>query len=110
MTPTAAIDFGTLCDELDSLIAGPPARDDATRADVERTLTDGYARAHSLEAEQMRIERRISKIAGEMSERNRDPKADELAELSLRLSRASTDLRHLRELLASARRATSAAA
>jgi hypothetical protein len=45
-----------------------------------------------------------------MSERNRDPKADELAELSLRLSRASTDLRHLRELLASARRATSAAA
>jgi hypothetical protein len=47
MTPTAAIDFGTLCDELDALIAGPPARDDATRADVERTLTDGYARAHS---------------------------------------------------------------
>jgi len=31
MTP-AAIDFGTLCDELDAIIAGPPARDEAARA------------------------------------------------------------------------------
>src|SRR5437879_13602476 len=108
MTPTAAIDFGTLCDELDALIAGPPARDDATRADVERTLTDGYARAHSLEAGQLRVERRIRKIAGEVGDRNRDPNADELGELSLRLSRASTDLRHLRGLLASERPATRA--
>ena len=110
MTPTAAIDFGTLCDELDALIAGPPARDDATRADVERTLTDGYAQAHSLEAEQHRIERRIGKLAAEMSARDRELKADELAELSLRLSRASVDLRQLRTLLATARRSVSAAA
>src|SRR5262249_45728300 len=40
MTPVA-IDFGTLCDELDAIIAGPPARDDAARAHFERTLTDG---------------------------------------------------------------------
>jgi hypothetical protein len=110
MTPAAAIDFGTLCGELDALITSPPARDEATRADVERTLTDGYARAHSLEAEQLRIERRIGKIAAEMGDRNQDPKVDELAELSLRLTRAAVDLRHLRELLAAARRATSAAA
>jgi hypothetical protein len=45
-----------------------------------------------------------------MSDRDREPKADELAALSLQLSRASVDLRHLRGLLAAARRHTSAAA
>ena len=103
MTPTA-IDFGTLCNELDAIIAGPPARDEAARARFERTLTDGYARAHLLEAEQLRIERRIAKIAGQMRHRDRDVKADELADLSLQLSRTSVDLEHLRKLLAEARR------
>ena len=110
MMSPAAIDFGALCDELHALIEGPPAGDEATRARFERTLTDGYAGAHSLEAEQLRIERRIGKIAGEMSQRDRDLKADELAELSLRLSRTSVDLMRLRKLLAAARRRTSAAA
>jgi hypothetical protein len=106
----AAIDFGTLCEQLAALIDAPPARDEKTRAQFERTLTDGYARAHSLEAEQLRIERRIGKIAAQMSARDRELKADELAELSLRLSRASVDLRQLRGLLATARRRVSAAA
>src|SRR3954468_2383479 len=110
MTPEAAIDFGALCQELDALIKSPPAGDEQTRARFERTLTDGYAQAHSLEAEQLRIERRIGKIAGEMSARDRELKADELAELSLQLSRASVDLRHLRNLLATARRHVSEAA
>jgi hypothetical protein len=110
MTSGTVIDFGTLCSELDALIKGPPARDDKTRARFERTLTDGYARAHSLEAEQLRIERRIAKIAAEMSARDRELKADELADLSLRLSRASVDLQQLRALLATARRHVSAAA
>jgi hypothetical protein len=110
MTSDVAIDFATLCDELDALIKSPPAHDDKTRARFERTLTDGYASAHSLEAEQLRIERRIAKIAAEMSARDRELKADELAELSLRLSRASVDLQHLRALLATARRHVSAAA
>jgi hypothetical protein len=110
MTSPAAIDFGLLCSELDALIEGPPANDEADRDRYERTLTDGYARAHSLEAEQLRIERRIGKLAGEMGARNREIKADELAELSLRLSRASVDLAHLRKLLTAARRRSSAAA
>ena len=110
MTPEAAIDFGALCRELDALSKSPPAQDDQTRARFERTLTDGYAQAHSLEAEQLRIERRIGKLASEMSARDRELKADELAELSLRLSRASVDLRELRRLLATARRRVSAAA
>jgi hypothetical protein len=106
----AAINFGALCDELETIIEGPPVRDNATRAHIERTLTDGYARAHLLEAEQLRIERRIAKIAGQMRQRNRDVKADELADLSLQLSRASVDLVHLRKLLAAARRRVAAAA
>jgi hypothetical protein len=110
MTSPAAIDFGLLCSELDALIEGPPASDEADRDRYERTLTDGYARAHSLEAEQLRIERRIGKLAAEMGARNRELKADELAELSLRLSRASVDLAHLRKLLTAARRRSSAAA
>jgi hypothetical protein len=110
VTSAAGIDFGTLCEQLAALIDAPPARDEKTRAQFERTLTDGYARAHSLEAEQLRIERRIGKIAAQMSARDRELKADELAELSLRLSRVSVDLRQLRALLATARRRVSAAA
>ena len=110
MTAEAAIDFGALCQELEALSKSPPASDEQTRARFERTLTDGYARAHSLEAEQLRIERRIGKLASEMSARDRELKADELAELSLRLSRASVDLRELRRLLARARQRVSAAA
>jgi hypothetical protein len=45
-----------------------------------------------------------------MGARKREIKADELAELSLRLSRASVDLAHLRKLLTAARRRSSAAA
>jgi hypothetical protein len=110
MASPTATDFTSLCGELDALIEGPSAHDEADRARLERTLTDGYARAHALEAEQLRIERRIGKLASEMSEQDREQKADELAELSLKLSRASVDLRHLRKLLAAARRRTSAAA
>jgi hypothetical protein len=110
MTSPQAIDFGALCTELDALIDSPPARDEETRERFERTLTDGYAQAHSLEAEQLRLERKIGEIAGRMHERDRDDKADELAALSLRLSRASVDLTHLRKLLTKARRRVSAAA
>jgi hypothetical protein len=110
MAPPAAIDFGALCNELGALIKGPPARDDASRAQLERTLTDGYASALSLEAERLRLERRIGEVAAQVSERNKQIKADELADLSLRLSRASGDLRHLRRLLVTLRQRAAAAA
>src|SRR5438477_13056799 len=99
MTPEAAIDFGTLCEELEALGKSPPARDEKTRARFERPLTDGYAQAHSLEADQLRIERPIGPLAAEMRARDRELKADELAELSRRLSRASDDAGQLRTLL-----------
>ena len=110
MGSRAAIDFGDLCDSLDALIAAPTEHDEAARAELERTLTDGYASALSLEAERLRLERRIGHVAAQVSERNKDVKADELAELSLKLSRASGDLRELRERLVTLRRRVSAAA
>jgi hypothetical protein len=113
MPPPAAIDFGTLCDELQALGAAPPPRDAATRAERDQTLTDGYARALSLEAERLKLERRIGTIAAEMSSWNKDLKglkADELADLSIRLTRACGDLAHLRKLLLAARQRASTAA
>lgn len=106
----AAIDYATLCDELDALIQAPPARDSDGRARFERTLTDGYAGAMKLEAERLRLERRIGEVAAQVSVQNRGAKTEELAELSIRLSRASDELERLRKLLVAARdRATAAA-
>ena len=110
MAPPTPIDFGTLCDELDALIEAPPARDNAARASVERTLTDGYASAMTLEGERLRLERRIGEVAKQVSVANRGAKTEELADLALQLSQASSELEHLRKLLARARRRASAAA
>jgi hypothetical protein len=108
--PAAAIDFASLCDQLGELIEGPPAQTDDARARLERTLTDGYAQAMSLEAEQLRLERQIGDVAAQVSVTERGARTEELQELSLRLSRASTDLEHLRGLLTALRRRVSAAA
>src|SRR5690242_5151351 len=104
MASPGAIDFSTLCNQLGALIERPPVSDHAGRAHVERTLTNGYASAMKLEAERLRLERRIGEVAAEVSVKNRGAKTEELADLSLRLSQASGDLEHLRELLAAARR------
>jgi hypothetical protein len=110
MTSSAALDFHALCDELDALIAAPPARDQAGRAQLERRLTDGYASAMSLEAERLKLERRIAEVAAQVSVRNRGAKTEELAELSSRLVETSGELERLRALLVKLRRRASAAA
>lgn len=109
MASPGAIDYSTLCGQLDALIQAPPARDGADRARVERTLTTGYASAMKLEAERLRLERKIGEVAAQVSVKDRGAKTEELAELSLRLSEASSDLEHLRGLLAAARRVSAAA-
>ena len=61
---SVAIDFARLCEELRTLNDAPAARDEASRARVERTLTDGYAHAMSLEADRLRqADEASSKIA-----------------------------------------------
>jgi hypothetical protein len=62
---------------------------------VEDTLTEGYARALALEAERLRIEKRVVEVA-------KDPTADQAAELrtlGTRLTRADGEIAHLRSLL-----------
>ena len=84
MAPNA---IPALLEQIDELLADP-VRDEeaATLAYLERTLTDGYAYAHSLEAERWRLERRMSELAGELHDGNHELKAKELALLSDRLS------------------------
>ena len=107
MSSPAAIDFRALCDQLDALLAAAPRRDQAWREEYERTLTDGYAGALCLEGERLRLERRIGEIAAQIRERE-EGSADELADLSLRLSRASGELKQLRARLAQLRQRAAA--
>jgi hypothetical protein len=110
MSSPVTIDFRTLCNALEAQIAAPAARDRASRAQLERTLTDGYASAMSLEADRLKLERRIAEVAAEVSVENRGSKTEELADLSTRLTATSGDLERLRELLVVLRRRVSAAA
>jgi hypothetical protein len=76
----------------------PPALDpgEPLLTEMEHTLTDGYARALEIEAERLRLERRI----GELAHRIEGPdQAGELRRLAERLRSSDDDLASLRELL-----------
>ena len=64
--------------------------------EMEHTLTDGYAEALRLEAERLRLERRIGELAHGV---NGQQQADELRDLAQRLRGADETLSSLRELL-----------
>jgi hypothetical protein len=65
--------------------------------EMEHTLTDGYARALELEAERLRLERRI----GELAQRFEGPdEAEELRGLAMRLRVVDESLGDLRGVLA----------
>jgi hypothetical protein len=71
-------------------------RDSApTLARVEDALTEGYAQALALEAERLRIERRL----GEMARTAAPDHADELRSLGARLRSADGEIATLRSLL-----------
>jgi septal ring factor EnvC (AmiA/AmiB activator) len=71
---------------------------------IERTLTDGYAHALSLEAERSRIERRMAEVTQGIQTGDTAEKARELAVLSERLDGTHEDLTTLRALLGDLRR------
>jgi ABC-type phosphate transport system auxiliary subunit len=71
---------------------------------VERTLTDGYAHALSLEAEQWRLEKRRLEVAGQIHRGDTAEKAAELAEIARRLDGTEHDLVRLRAMLVKLRR------
>ncbi len=88
-----------LFDEINALI-GASTRDLAA---IERTLTDGYAHALSLEAEKWRIEKRISEVAQSLQRGDTAKKAQELSTLAKRLDGNAGDLSQLRGLLSQLR-------
>jgi hypothetical protein len=57
-----------LQEEIAELLTAPEDGADApTLATLERRLTDGYAEALALEAERLRIERRLGEVDGELA-------------------------------------------
>ena len=71
---------------------------------LERTLTDGYAHALSLEAEQWRVEKRIQEVAQTLQRGDTAKKARELTTLVKKLDESADDLTELRARLAVLRR------
>ena len=97
-------DVSTLISRIDALLESPSDADTAdVRAHMELTLTDGYAAALALEAEQWRLQRRIGAIATELAEGRRKAHTKELASLARRQAAAEEELEALRATLASLR-------
>jgi hypothetical protein len=89
-----------LLEKIKALMSAP-ARDLET---IERTLTDGYAQALSLEAEKWRLEKRINEVAQSLERGDTAEKARELAVLANRVEGNVGDLVALRSVLADLRR------
>jgi predicted nucleic acid-binding Zn-ribbon protein len=71
---------------------------------IERTLTDGYAQALTIEAENVRLEKRISELAQGIQRGDTAKKARELSDLARRIDANGDDLSQLRSLLGDLRR------
>ena len=72
-------------------------------AEIEDTLTSGYAATLQLEAERWRIERRIAEVAGLLGDGQGGGGTSELAKLARRLTSADADLSRLRGMLGTLR-------
>jgi hypothetical protein len=93
-----------LVEQIDELLAEPaPAQEPVSRARVERMLTDGYAHALSLEAERLRLERRMSELAAQLNDGNKEQKTQELVQVSRRITSASGEIERLRTTLSQLR-------
>ena len=90
--------------QIDQLLTAPDSTDEpATLARLEHALTDGYAHALSLEAERLRLERRMTELAGELDDGNQEQKAHELVQVSRRITRAGAEIDSLRGTLSQLR-------
>ena len=76
------------------------------RSEMEPTVTDGYARALELDAECLRIERRIDDLTQDSFE-GRSVQRGEMSALHRRLQEATVQSAELRALLAPLRKAVS---
>ena len=83
---------GTVLDDIEELLN----EESPALALLEETLTEGYAKALALDAERLRLERRIGAIAREA----RTDSGGELSSLGRRLTVTDGELAKLRSLLA----------
>ena len=88
---------------LEDLLASLESGRHPGRAQLEETLTDGYACALKLDAECSRLERSISTLAAELGHESSEQQARELSRTARRLARSKRDLAALRVLLAALR-------
>lgn len=96
------MDHDDLLTQIHALIAAP-AGGSAVLAQMEDTLTVGYARALALEAERWRLERRIGEVASELAGGGDAAGADALATLARQMSDTDVQVIRLRAALASLR-------
>jgi len=82
-------------DEINAVLASS-LRD---RARMERTLTDGYAHALTLEAERTRVEKELRALAATIERGDLAKKSKEMSELVRRIELHEDELARLRELL-----------
>ena len=71
---------------------------------IERTLTDGYAHALSLEAEKWRLERRLTEAVQGIDEGDTVANAREISSIAERIDGNQDELERLRGVLADLRR------
>jgi len=94
----------TLYEDIHALLQeAPGAEQGAFLARLEHTLTDGYARALVLEAERMRLARRMDELTYGLQDDPGDAPTDELATVARRLSDTDSELTSLRDTLAGLR-------
>jgi chromosome segregation ATPase len=94
-TPEAMSDHETLLGRIRAELAN--SRRDLSQ--VEQTLTDGYARALSLEAERLRLLRRLGSLAATLEGDDLAGKTKELSSLAKQIEAHNGVLNQLRELL-----------
>jgi hypothetical protein len=93
-----------LYEEIRALLDEPSGAEETGFLDrLEHTLTDGYARALELEAERVRLERRMGELAEGLHEASGEGHAAELATVARRLNDAEAELSRLRDALGSLR-------
>lgn len=94
------VEMTELLEQITALISAPTG----DLATIERTLTDGYAHALSLEAEKRRLEKRICEVARSLQRGDTAKKARELSTLARRVEGSVGDLTELRSHLSDLRR------
>lgn len=100
-TPTPVTrETAALYDDICALLEERPGADeDGFLERLEHTLTDGYARALTLEAERVRLEKRMGQLAGGLHHDADATPAEELATVARRLADAGDELTRLRGVL-----------